>query len=418
MNKLTIRLVLWVLSGINIQAQTYRLNDFLNELEIHNPVAQQKSLVQQQTDKLLQINNVNNYPNLLLGGQATYQSDITTFPSSTIFSAPSLPLDQYKLSLDFQQNLYDGNLTKTKKNLIEAQAKVQSQKVETDLYALKQQVIQNYISILLVDKQFKVLEFAQDNLNASLRNVESLHENEMALTSDVNQIKSKLLDIESQKIQLKYQRKSFIENLETLCEKEIEDKANFEIPEYIEAPETLNRPELNRFEFQKAVNENQQQLIKAKNRPKLSLFGTGAYGRLGLNMLNPDFTPYFIGGVRLQMPLTGLYSQKNEIQNIEIQNEFIDNQKEIFNQKISLQLHQNKNEQLQLQEQLELDNQDIEFKKQILQTYKAQFQEDITLLKDYLDKIDDLEQAQLQKNIHEIQLLQNSLNRQFITGNL
>ena len=50
--------------------------------------------------------------------------------------------------------------------------------------------------------------------------------------------------------------------------------------------------------------ESQIKFIQVKNNPKFGAFAQGGFGRPGFNMLSNAFQPFFIGGIRLQVPLT------------------------------------------------------------------------------------------------------------------
>src|SRR5690606_38218357 len=67
-----------------------------------------------------------------------------------------------------------------------------------------------------------------------------------------------------------------------------------------------------------------------KTIPRLNLFLQGGYGRPGLNMLKNNFETYYIGGVRLNWSLSGLYTSKKEKARLDIKNQVLDLQKETF----------------------------------------------------------------------------------------
>ncbi len=70
----------------------------------------------------------------------------------------------------------------------------------------------------------------------------------------------------------------------------------------------INRPELQMFNAQEAAVETQKLLLKARNMPKLGAFAQGGYGKPGLNMFDNDFSPYFLGGIRLSWNFGNLYT--------------------------------------------------------------------------------------------------------------
>ena len=251
-----------------------------------------------------------------------------------------------------------------------------------------------------------------------LTRFENLYKNKMALPSQVNQIKTQLNQIEKKKIELQYAKRTLLQNLSLITKTAVNEIAEMQLANLVVNPSDNRRPELEVFNLQKNSNSAQVDLIRAKNKPKLNLFATGGYGRPGLNMLSPDFQFYYMGGVKATLPLSGFYTVKNDLQNIELQNIMVDRQLDTWQQGMDIQLNQAKNDAAKYEALLLLDEKDIEWKKQIAQTGKAQLQENTILVDIYTKQLNDLEEARINKSLHEIQLLQTKINYQFITGNL
>ncbi len=49
--------------------------------------------------------------------------------------------------------------------------------------------------------------------------------------------------------------------------------------------------------------------------PKLGAFAQGGYGKPGLNMFDNEFSPYFLGGIRLIWNFGNLYTLNNDKKN-------------------------------------------------------------------------------------------------------
>src|SRR6218665_984034 len=89
----------------------------------------------------LKINNLSKayLPQLQFNGQASYQSDVTKvnipLPGITV---PSLSKDQYKITADLSQTIYDGGTVKAQKEWQQLNAGVEDGKAEVELYQLKE----------------------------------------------------------------------------------------------------------------------------------------------------------------------------------------------------------------------------------------------------------------------------------------
>ncbi len=74
-----------------------------------SPLQQKKALAE--SVAALQLRNIrsNNLPRVQLGAQATWQSDVFGLPiDNPAFQIPEVPRDQYKLSMDISERLWDG----------------------------------------------------------------------------------------------------------------------------------------------------------------------------------------------------------------------------------------------------------------------------------------------------------------------
>jgi outer membrane protein TolC len=164
------------------------------------------------------------------------------------------------------------------------------------------------------------------------------------------------------------------------------------------------------------VNE---QLIKAKNLPKLSAFATGGYGRPGLNFLATQFKTYFIGGVQLQIPLTHLYtnSQGLEIQQLRVNQQRIERQRESFLLATQVRLASQRQEVGRLQALVESDRKLIDIRGTIRKASESQLDNGIITASDYLTELDNEDTARQNLILHEIQLLQAQNNLRITSGN-
>jgi hypothetical protein len=129
--------------------------------------------------------------------------------------------------------------------------------------------------------------------------------------------------------------------------------------------------------------------------------------------------PYFIGGVRLQVPLTHFYSGQNklEIAQIGIQQQRIEKQKESFKLGLDIQNSQLKSEIARLEKQIENDKALIDIRIKILKSSEEQWQNGITTSNNYLEEINQKEILEQKLLLHEIQLLQARQELSWTMGN-
>ena len=129
------------------------------------PLVKQKDLIRQTADISIENLEKGFLPQFSLNGQATYQSAVTKIdvPIPGI-KINSLSRDQYKLVADVNQLVYDGGVTKQQKLMQQLNARVEDQKIEVELYMLKQRISQIYLSILYLDEQLHQVELVKRDL--------------------------------------------------------------------------------------------------------------------------------------------------------------------------------------------------------------------------------------------------------------
>ena len=127
-------------------------------------------------------------------------------------------------------------------------------------------------------------------------------------------------------------------------------------------------------------------------------------------MLKNEFDLFYIGGVRLNIPISGFYTKKNDLALVSIQQKEIEVQKEnfLFNQQF--QTIQKNSELEKIQQLLTKDNELIVLRESIKASSFAQLENGIITTSDYLREVNELDRAKNQKITHEIQYLLTQYN--------
>ena len=402
--------------------QKISLSQCLQLTETNHPQAATIPMIKQAAELQVKLLNSNYLPQTSLGGQATWQSDVTSVPISLPnFSITPPPQDQYKATVDVVQNIWDGGVLSKQKEATLANAKVDEQKITTDLYQLKEQVSALYFGALFADRQAENAQILKKDLESKLEKIKASVANGVAIRSNQLTIEAKILEVNQQIYESQKRKQAAIEGLSLLTGQNISTQTVLENP--IQNPiniQDINRPEILLFDNQKDAMVVNQEMVKAKNLPKISAFGTGGYGRPGLNMLSNEFKTYFIGGVSLKVPLSYLYSgsQSNEIQQIKITQQKIDAQKEAFLLGTKVKLSNQNQEIERLSKMLETDTKILEIRSQIKKTAEAQLDNGVITASDYLTEVNNEDMARQNNILHEIQLQQAKFNLKLISGNI
>jgi outer membrane protein TolC len=382
------------------------------------PVIKQKDLIRQTS--AINIANIQKgfLPQVTISGQASYQSDVTKIDVSLPgFSFNPPGKDQYKLLADVSQLIYDGGLTKEQKTLQQLTSSVEDQKVEVELYQLKERINQIYLSILYLGEQLKQVDLVKADINTGIKRVDAQVQNGVAFKSNLNMLKAELLKTDQRAIDIKASRKGLLEALSIFLGQSLDENVELEKPAMIASvTEEIIRPELKLYSNQVKLIDQQNKLINAKNLPKASLFVQGGYGKPGLNQLKNGFDYYYIGGIRINWSLGGLYTKKKEKELVEVNKKSVGIQKETFILNTTTQLKQQGSEIDKLKQLVTSDNEIIILRKSVTDAAKAQLENGVITANDYLKEVNAEDQARQSLITHEVQLLQAQINYQTISG--
>ena len=350
-------------------------------------------------------------PQVNITAQATYQNDVTQFPVKLPnVNVEPLSKDQYKVFADVSQTIYDGGNIRNQKNLAKIQSEVQTIQTEVELDKLKERINQLYFGILQTDKQLSQLQLTKSDINEGIKKADAQLKNGVIFRSNLDVLKAELVKIEQKEIELHAIKQNFVQMLSYFIKKNIDENTQLETPEKILLTKNNNRSELKLFDAQKQLLETQRKIINTKNTPKLGAFFQGGYGKPGFNMLKNEFDIFYIGGIRLNIPISGFYTQKNDLALLENQSQDIEIQREnfLFNQNF-IEIQQ-RNDLEKIQNLIDKDNELIELRKNIKTASLAQLENGVINTNDYLREVNAEEQAILTKITHEIQYLLTQYN--------
>ncbi|MES1218873.1 MAG: TolC family protein [Bacteroidota bacterium] len=384
------------------------------------PAIRQKDLVKQTAD--LNISNLSKgyLPQFSINGQATYQSDVTKLnipiPGITV---ESLSKDQYKVVAEASQLVYDGGMIKQQKEYQQLNESVQQQQVEVELYKVRERINQLFLGILYYDEQIRQTDLVKADLKTGEKTVQAQVNNGVAFKSNLSTIQAQLLRVEQNIIQLKSSKKGMVETLGLFLNQSLPENVKLQMPEVSEASlvsEEIQRPELKSFSLQQNLIASQNKMIKARNIPKTSLFVQGGYGRPGLNFLDNNFVFYYIGGLRLNWSLGGLYTSKKEKQLNEVNSKIVGVQKDVFLLNANASLKTQQSEIEKFQQLVGTDNDIIELLSTVKKAAQAQLDNGVITVNDFLQEVNAEDQARQAQIQHKLQLLQAQINYQTILG--
>lgn len=392
-------------------AQTLTLEECYNLAKQNYPLIKRHDLIAKTKEYSLQNAAKGWLPQIQIAGQATYQNDVTQLP----VQLPNMTIDpvskdQYKIYADVQQNIYDGGMTANQKKAATITSEMERQKTEVETDQLEMRINQIFFGILQTDAQIEQTYLTKADLKNGLKKAKAQLENGVIYRSDVDVLKAQLVNLDQKDLELKSTKKNFLQMLSLFIQKNLDENTTLEKPPKILIQTENKRAELRLFDLQKLALDQQKSNINSQNLPRVGAFFQGGYGKPGFNMLKNEFNLFYIGGVRLNIPISGYYTKRNDLALIGIEQEEIEIQKEnfLFNQQF--ETVQKNNDLDKIQQLIEKDDELISLRENIKTAALAQLENGVITTNDYLREVNELDRAKNQKITHEIQYLLTQYN--------
>jgi outer membrane protein TolC len=382
--------------------------------ESHYPLIRQKEIMTLSKSYSLENAAKGYLPQVVVGGQASYQSDVTQIPVEMPGVEP-LSKDQYKIFGEVSQSLYHGGVVKQQKRIEEMNGVVEEGKLAVELYQLRNRINELFFGIMLLQEQIVQTELAKQDIESGLKKTEAAIANGIALQSAADVLRAEILGIQQRLIELNSAVTSYKEILGVFINQPADDIV-LQKQEMTIVPD-INRPELRLYDLQQESLELSRHLLVARRQPRLELFGQVGYGRPGLNMLQNNFDFYYIGGIRFNWSLSGFYTFGKEKQLLALKQRSLDVQKETFLFNTGLSLRQHESEIIKLEQMIRVDKEIIDLRTKVKQTASAQLEQGAISSHDYIREVNSEDQAKQNLVLHQTQLLLATARYQFTSGN-
>ncbi|QMW06788.1 TolC family protein [Spirosoma foliorum] len=390
----------------------------------HNyPLIRQRVLIEQSRDYSV-ANAAKGYvPQLTLSGQATYQNQTVDFSESPLGALaggivlPKISKDQYKVTAQVDQLLYDGGAIQTTKALRQTDALVQQQNLEVSLYALRDRVNNLFFGIALLNEQQQLTTLRKADIQSGINRTEGALANGTAYRSSLNELKAELIRADQSTTEARATRRAYVAMLAALIHQPLDESTQFIRPQAQPLSSAINRPELRLYDYQKQLYNVQEEQLRINLRPKVNAFFQGNYGRPTFNIINNQFGLFWIGGLRFNWALSSLYTTfHTDRQLLSINRSQVDLQRETFLLNTNLSLTQQQGEVQKYEELIEQDNQIVELRTSVKQSANAQLQNGVITTRDYISQVNAENEARQTLLLHQIQRLQAQYNHNTTAG--
>ena len=366
-------------------------------------------------------------PTLDANGSILYNSSVIDF-SSTLGSLPipgiasaikPLPHDQYKVTVEINQTIYDGGAIKGARDLEKTELSVNEKQTETDLYKLRGQINSFYFNLLLIARQKELLNNFLGIITRRISSMQSALNNGVIIKSDIDVLSAEKIKLEQQLSENDIRKVALLKVLSDITGSEIDASTEFILPSLsAELTNELSRPELQLFDLRKEQLNASIKLIDAKRMPKAFGFATLGYGNPpGSNFFKDQFAPYYILGAGIKWNIFDWNKSKNERQVITIQEGMIDSRKTDMTDNLKRLLESKNAEINSLKGLIETDSGLIALRKRITASAESQYQNGTITATEYLNELNSEHQAMINFEIHKINLSVARIEYLNISGN-
>jgi outer membrane protein TolC len=420
------KLLFLLMLPLTMQAQT--LQECQEAAEHNYPLIRQYDLIGKTTQ--LTVENIGKgwLPQVSASAQATLQSDVASWPEQmqSVYQQMGLNMkglkkDQYRIGIDVNQMVYDGGVIRSQKEIAQRHGAIEEAQTEVTMYQVRSRVNEMYFALLLLDEQITLNADLQELLSSSEKKLESMFKHGTAAESDYLSVKAERLNVVQQATNLQAQRRTLAMMLSTFCGIEVQQVQKPVQYSAMSSQQSMQRPELKVIEAQLRLADAQEKSLDAALMPKVGVFAQGFYGYPGYNMFDDMMRHRWslngMVGARLSWNIGALYTRKNDKAKIQLQREMAATSRDVF-------LFNNNLEQMQQNENMERyrrlmadDDEIIALRSSVRKAAESKLAHGIIDVNDLLKEINAENSAQVQKSIHEIEMLKEMYNLKITTNN-
>lgn len=389
--------------------ETLSLEEVQQLAEKNYPLIRQRDLVRRTSGLTVDNLRTSFLPQVNFSAQASYQSAVTEVPVKIPGLAPEpLSKDQYRALLDVSQLIYDGGSFQQQRKLRSWNERIENEQIEVGLQQLRQAINQLYFSALFAEEQIKLTALVDIDLDAGIRRVQAQVEHGTAFRSALASLQSEQLRNKERLYEWQDTYRGLLDVLAVYTGVSLtgQTKLTWPVAAGKGLADGITRSELELFRAQDSLLQQQDLLLDVRNRPRLSAFVQGGYGRPGLDMLKNEFSPFYIAGLRVNWALNNLYTVKRDREILGVQRQVIAVQEDQFLLQTRAQLKQQQSDIRKWERLIPVDEEIIALREQVRAATQAQLDNGVATAADYIREVNAVDQARLQLVFHKLQRMQ------------
>jgi len=403
-------------TGESVKPDTVDLNYVYERTYENYPLVQKKELQEEITRLRTRIAETGYYPDISFSAMASYQSDVTEVnfvpPGS---SPPTFSKDHYQVKLDVDQPIYTGGVPGIRKKLEQANGRQQNVSLEVDMHQVRNQVNQVYFSILLLQQQARSIRLLSNQLREQIKSVKSMVDNGVVLPGQLHILEAELIKTEQDSITTREDIEAGYRVLSELTGEQLSSEQPLRLPEIAGDNKMFQvfqpgRPEYDLFKSSMDILKYRKDLTNAQKVPKLSAFGTTAYGRPGLNAFDDNLQPYFIVGLRVRWNFWDWSNASREIRALDYRQQQVKAEEDAFTRQLKASLENIRASIRSLESVIERDRQIVALRENVVRETKSKLDNGTITSTEFVTELTKANQARLTTFLHEVRLVQQKID--------
>lgn len=202
-------------------------------------------------------------------------------------------------NVQVNQLIYDGGTVAATKRVVRRQTEAESRATDVTMYDIRSRVNELFFGILMLDAQLRRSELLQNDLALSRKTVDGMLRGGVANQSDIDAVAVEQVRAEQQTMSLRASRRAYLTMLGLFIGRELPDTIVLKHPSEIREQHAIStqRPEL------AAYHNRMRSLVQDK---------------------------FFTAGLTLSWDITPFYTRRNDLRKLSVQQQQVDNDREIF----------------------------------------------------------------------------------------
>lgn len=417
MKKISLIFLLFI-SSLSSAQEILTLEECYELAQENYPLARQLTLLEEKTARELEVIGKDYLPKIDLNAKATYQSDVIEIPLQTPQGIEAVDKDQYRATVDVEQLIFNGGKLEARRQLKEAELQAQKQEVKVNLYQVKKRINRYYFASLQLREQMDLLHSKQEALAERIGELESAVKYGAALPASENTLKAEMLKIDQQKDEVQARLHTAQKSLSAYIAIPVDTATVLELP----AQDRLlsaegSRPENEFFSLKAEELDQNKDLLSKSLYPNIYGFAQGGYGKPGYNMLDNSFQDFYMVGVKLNWNIFDWGKVKEQKRSLDVSKDLLAAERETFNFNNNVELEEAQMKIRQFQQMLEKDREIIALRERIVETANSQLTHGVITPSEYLTEFNNLYEARINRQLHELDLEMAKADFRVIKGN-